>query len=89
MTETSEEENEDGFADDNAEEQKDIGDHIATIYTQIPQSVNAEMRDLATQMLKVEQKIVCQREPGSSSRLEFDEQIPFYDPLGNESTTQG
>ena len=69
MTET----NEDEYNDDSTEEQKDIGDHIATIYTQIPHSVNNEMRDLASQMLKVEQKIVCQREPGSSSRLQFDE----------------
>ena len=44
MTET----NEDEYNDDNTEEQKDIGDHIATIYTQIPHSVNNEMRDLAT-----------------------------------------
>ena len=58
LAEPNEEDNED-FNDDNTEEKKDIGDHIATIYTQIPHSVNDEMRDLATQMLKVEQKIVC------------------------------
>ena len=48
MTESNEEQDEEDLNDADAEEQKDIGDHIATIYTQIPHSVNDEMRDLAS-----------------------------------------
>ena len=57
--------------EEDAESAVKVGDHIATVYTQMPRGIDEQMQGLATQLLSLESKIHCSNEPGLSSRLQF------------------
>ena len=74
--------------DDSEAAEIKIGDHVATVLTQVPTNVNDEMISLASQLLEVERKIACSSEPGMSSRLEFDKNAPTYCASQETQTTK-
>ena len=65
-----------------------MGDHIATVVTQIPRNVSDRMKELAALLLSAEEKIACRSKSGESSRLKFNEEAPQYtevDPGGADT----
>ena len=50
-----------------------VGDHISSIYTQIPRDIDDNMRSLASQLFALEAKTVCSAQNGETSRLKFQE----------------
>ena len=55
--------------EEEAAEKRKIGDHIATVYTQVPKDVNSQMKALGSQLLEIEPRIMCSRDFGQTSRV--------------------
>ena len=73
--------------DDDGNSAKQVGDHIATVYTQIPHNIDEKMKSLASQLLQIEKQIACSSQCGMSSRLAFDKDAPCYDTDQATSST--